>query len=41
MPVRADDCCVTISADTGNELGEFGDDGTPDTGISDSEGYDV
>jgi hypothetical protein len=41
MPVRADDRCITVSADTGNELVEFGDDGTPDTVISDSEGYNV
>jgi hypothetical protein len=37
MPVRADDRNIAVSVDTGKELGAFGDDGTPDTAIS--EGY--
>jgi len=37
MLVRADDRYISVAVDTGKELGEFGDNGTPDTAVP--EGY--
>ena len=34
MSVRADDRYIAVAVDTGKELGGFGDDGAPDTAIS-------
>jgi hypothetical protein len=41
MLVRADDRYISVAVDTGKELGESGDDGTPDTAVPESYVYEM